>query len=117
MTDQACYYRGLIGSRKCEAALEEILTECDDQKITHLVMSQWNDFVSGLYKLSTLEKEDFSFYKRMLALWRHDRITEWELHLDRVPKAVFTHLRTCMVSEFREVLKNAEKDHAEPEQE
>lgn len=102
-------YKGMIGNSRCETALENILMDLNEPKITHLVMSQFNDFKTGLIKLQKyLAKEDRSFCRRMLILWKHSRIEEWDRHEQMVPKAVFTHFKTCLGAEYKNVFHEVE---------
>ena len=94
--------KGTIGSLKCEVNLNKILIELNDARVTTLTMSRYYKYKSGIEALTGV---DPAYWLTFMLLWKKDSLQKWEMHKDRVPKDVFSHLCTCMAAQHKIALK------------
>lgn len=94
-----------VGSMPCEISLNGILIREDNARITKIVMSRYMEYREGI-KLLVQSNLDKVFLKKTLLLWKQDQIARVERQENKLPEDAYTHLRCCMVAQYRQVLKN-----------
>jgi hypothetical protein len=92
-----------VGSMACEVSLNSILLRENNARITKIVMSRYNYYKEGIKRLvkSNLDRE---FLRTMLVLWKHNQLAKLEKQQNRLPEDAYTHLRCCMVAQYRQTL-------------
>jgi len=90
---------GTFGDSPSQLAFNQILMKHDNAYITRKATSRYYKFKEGIQKL-LVSNLDPQFSLTVLLMWK-DKCLE---HLDSakdLPEDVYTHLRCCMVAEFR----------------
>ena len=106
---------GTIGSRPCHLSLNTILIKLDDERVTHVVMHRWNEVKTGVAKIEKyLMDADPAFFQWMLGLFRDAQLQSLEALEGTIPNDAYTHLRCCVVGEFRDAQRKL-KDKQEAE--
>lgn len=96
--------KGTVGSRRCEVALNEVLIEVNNAKVTNIALGRLVSFQNGLRQLDPL-RPNKPFYISMAALWRCDQFSKWENSKEKVPTKVYSLVRNCMTAFYRDMLK------------
>ena len=94
---------GTVGGKPCEISLNSILLRENDARITNIIMRRYNYFRAGV-KAIVESKMDKAFTKTMLMVWKHNQFAVLEKQQLKLPKDAYTHLRCCMVANYREAL-------------
>ena len=95
----------MIGSRRCEVALEAILEKLNDRYVTHAVMHRLQDFRCVCQSLQKYVVEhDRAFALSLLSLCKHDALAKMALRKDKLPHDVYTHWLTCLIAIYRNTI-------------
>jgi len=93
-------YKGMIGSRRCEKSLEEILEHLNDPKITHIVMRQLQYFKSHCKSVLLIKEKKFAI--EVLRMCRNHALEQMKNREGDMSKDCFTHWHTCLISDYRD---------------
>jgi hypothetical protein len=96
---------GTIGSAPCEVALNGILINLENPKVTRKIMSRHTQLRVGLERLQVLRQVDHGFFLRMALMFYEQQITAFKRSEGCIPKDAYTHALCCYKALYRKAIR------------
>lgn len=92
---------GTLGPNPCQIALNRILIELNDARITKRITSRYHNLRIGLSRLEGIQP--YGFCIQIMQLYYQKHIDSFAKHIDEMPENAYTHARCC----YKMLLKQA----------
>ncbi len=93
-----------IGNKPCEIALNKMLIEVNNPKITSSVMRRYYRLREELLKIENIKNKDFGFYKKLSLLLFNDLVEKFDTE-NKLPKIIKTTALCCYKALYRDAIK------------
>jgi hypothetical protein len=93
-----------IGNKRCEIALNQMLIEANDDKITSSVLRRFHRLKQEFLKIKDIKNKDFEFYKKLSLLIFKDLVENFDKE-NKLPKIIKTTALCCYRALYRETIK------------